>query len=95
MLNISITDEAAARLRAILNEENDEACIRVRETKIGTACKSKVVLRLSIDQREDEDVKGEAESLPFVASPEIMDQYGESFSVFLDENKTPAVSALN
>ena len=94
MLNISLTDEAAARLREILNQENEEACIRVREAKIGSACKSRIVLMLSIDERDDDDVEGEAESLPFVISKDLADQYGGSFSVSLDEHRMPVVAAL-
>lgn len=37
MLNISLSSEAAVRLQEILaDEENDEACFRIRETKIGS-----------------------------------------------------------
>lgn len=35
MLNITLTSEAAARLREIIEEEGEDACIRVRETKVG------------------------------------------------------------
>lgn len=36
MLNIKVTDEAAARLRQILDEEDEGAVVRVRETKSGS-----------------------------------------------------------
>ena len=49
---------------------------------------------MSIDEREDEDHDGEAESLPFVANQEVVDQYGERFTVALDENKMPVVAVV-
>ncbi|MDR2574315.1 MAG: hypothetical protein LBC94_08275 [Desulfovibrio sp.] len=52
------------------------------------------MLRLSIDEREDEDKEGEVNSLPFVISEELADQYGENFSVSLDENQMPVVEAV-
>lgn len=47
---------------------------------------------LSIDEREDDDLEGEVNSLPFVIDEELADQYGESFSVSLGENGIPAVA---
>jgi hypothetical protein len=51
------------------------------------------VLRLSIDEREDEDVEGEAASLPFVVDADIAERYGRDFSVAMDERRIPAVTA--
>ena len=36
MLNIMVTSDAAARLRAILDKEEENACVRLREFKIGS-----------------------------------------------------------
>jgi hypothetical protein len=52
------------------------------------------VLRLSIDEREDGDREGEAQTLPFVINGDLADQYGEKFSVFLDEQRMPAVETF-
>jgi hypothetical protein len=51
------------------------------------------VLRLSIDEREDEDVEGKAASLPFVIEGDLADRYGRDFSVAMDERRMPAVTA--
>jgi hypothetical protein len=48
---------------------------------------------LSIDERRDEDVEGEVESLPFVISDFLADQYGKDFVIVLDEYGMPDVSA--
>lgn len=54
-----------------------------------------LVLRLSIDEREDEDVEVEVDSMPFVANEELVAQYGPAYSVTLDENGIPVeVTAL-
>jgi hypothetical protein len=51
------------------------------------------VLRLSIDEREDDDVEGVAASLPFVINEELAEQYGREFSVAVDEHLTLVVDA--
>lgn len=53
------------------------------------------MLRLSIDEREDEDIEGEVQSLSFVISEEMADQYGSAYSVFLNEEGIPDITVLN
>ncbi|MDR2669572.1 MAG: ErpA-related iron-sulfur cluster insertion protein [Desulfovibrio sp.] len=86
-MHITISDEAASKLRTLLGEEGDAACVRVRESKIGAACKSRIVLRLSIDERSDDDLEAPAQSVPFVIDRDLADQYGENFVVALDEHQ--------
>lgn len=50
------------------------------------------MLRLSIDERDGDDVEGEVNSLPFVINEELSEQYGENFTVCLDENQMPIVA---
>lgn len=50
---------------------------------------------LSIDEREDDDLEGDVNSLPFVINEELADQYGVNFSISLDENQLPTVAAMN
>ena len=92
-MNVTVTSEAASKLRALLDEEGEDAVVRVRETKVGSPCKRKFVLKLSIDEREDDDVEVEVDSLPFVISKDLIDQYGKNFSVILDEQQIPSVAA--
>jgi len=51
------------------------------------------VLRASIDEREDDDVEAEVGSIPFVTTEEIVEQYGEDFTISLDESGMPVVDA--
>ncbi len=94
-MRISMTSDVADKLRSLLDQEGADAVVRVRETKIGSACKSKLVLRLSIDEREDDDVEGQVQSLPFVINKELVEQYGSNFSVSLDEHQAFDVKALD
>lgn len=96
MLKMTLTDEAAQKLKTLLEEEGDDMCIRIRETQVGTPCKRKIVLRLSFDERGDDDVEGQAGSLPFVIEQELSEQYGLSFSVDLcAESGLPTVTPLS
>lgn len=52
-----------------------------------------MVLRLSIDEREEQDVTGETKTIPFVAAEDVVEQYGVRFSVTLDEYLMPVVVA--
>ena len=52
-----------------------------------------IVLRASIDEREDEDVETEVDSVPFVISEEIADQYGRDYAISLDEHGMPVIEA--
>lgn len=94
MLEITVSAEVVKKFKSILSEENNEdAVFRIRETKVGGGCKSHMELRVSIDEREDPDEEQEikVDGLPFVVSNEVIDSYGEKFSVAADENGMPAV----
>jgi Fe-S cluster assembly iron-binding protein IscA len=91
-MHINLSDEAASKLRALLDEEGGASCVRVRESKIGSACKSRIVLRLSIDERSDDDLEVPAQSVPFVIDRDLADQYGENFIVALDEHQAFTVT---
>ncbi len=53
-----------------------------------------MVLRLGIDEYEEDDLEGEAASLPFVIDRDLADRYGTRFTVFLDKNQIPSVTAV-
>ena len=85
-MNITMGNEIMEKLRTLLAaENNDAAVVRVREARVGGGCESKLVLRLSIDERESEDIEAEINSIPFVINEELAEQYGTTFVVTLDE----------
>ena len=87
-MDIALTKEAADKLRALLKNDSADYRIRMREVKVGTACKAHMEIRLSIDEPEDDD-------LPFTIDPEVIAIYGENFSTALDEKQFPVVTARN
>jgi hypothetical protein len=52
------------------------------------------VLRLGIDEREDDDLATEVGRLPFVINRDVADQYGGRFLISLDKEQTPVVASL-
>lgn len=94
-MNIALNDDIKGKLRKLLANEGDDAVVRVREAKIGSACKARTVLRLSIDEREDEDVEATIDSIPFVINEELVEQYGDDFTVeFLEDDQAFDVKAV-
>lgn len=95
MLNITLSSDATVRLYSILKEEDDNACVRVREFKVGTPNNPlKIVLSLSIDERDEEDVEGEAEAMPFIMNRELVEQYGINLAVSVDANRVFEVNPV-
>ncbi|MCL1939498.1 MAG: ErpA-related iron-sulfur cluster insertion protein [Desulfovibrionaceae bacterium] len=93
-MNVKMNNGVAEKFRALLKEEGGDAAVRIRETKVGTACKARIVLRASIDdEREDDDVVAEIDSIPFVINEELVEQYGLDFVITLGEDGMPEVEA--
>ena len=98
MLNITLSREAVVKLQGLLAEEDsDDAVLRIREVKVGCGCKSHIALRLSIDEREDSDEEQEAVfvSMPFVVNNEVVDTYGDTYSITLNEDQFPIVTPVS
>jgi hypothetical protein len=86
-MDLKIDDDIAAKLRKLLEDEGKDAVVRVRESKIGPPCKAKLVLRLSIDEREDGDVEFNVKAMPFVMNEDLVEQYGENLKVTMTEDQ--------
>lgn len=99
MLNITLPPEMREKLKKLLIEENnEESFVRIREVKAGTACKSHIELRLSIDERNELEDEEEliVEGIPFVVTADVIDTYGSFFSISVcPESGQPKVSAPN
>lgn len=89
--------EIAAKFRTLLDDEGEDAVVRIRETKVGGGCKSRIVLKVSIDEREDPDDEVEVmvEGVPVVASNDVIESYGEVYDFFVDDHDMPAVRCPN
>ena len=96
MLEITLSQEAIAKFKALLTEEdNEDAVYRIREAKVGCPCKSHMELRMGIDEREEEEQEANVEGIPFIISNDVIDIYGSRYSIDLDENKLPQITALD
>lgn len=94
MLKVDIDPAIASRLKKLIeDEDNDDAVIRIRETKVGGGCKSRIVLKISIDEREDpdEEVEINVDGVPIVAGKDVIDGHGEEYEFYVDEHDMPAV----
>lgn len=98
MLQINMPPEITEKFKDLLKEEdNDDAVIRIREAKVGGGCKSRICLKVSIDEREDPDEETEVvvDGIPFVVNNEVIDGYGAVFELFVDDHNMPAVRSAS
>lgn len=97
MLQITMPADIAAKFKELLAEEGEDAVVRIRETKVGGGCKSRIVLKVSVDEREDPDEEQEvmAEGVPVVANNEVIESYGNVYEFFVDDHNMPAVRCPN
>lgn len=87
MADIQVTEMAEKKLKELLQDEPQDACVRLRIFTFGSACQARQMFGLSIDSMDDmEDISlGVVQGIPFIAEEEFIDQYGDSFLV--DMNK--------
>lgn len=90
-MKVILENGVADLFRRLLEEEGDGAVIRLREAKIGNACKSVIVLRAGVDEREDDDLETVADSIPIVMNEDIAEQYGYEHVIYFDESGVTAV----
>ena len=96
MVSITVASEVSTKFKKLLEKENDKnAVFRIYEAKIGGGCKSRMELRVSLDERADADEEQETqvEGMTFVISNDVIDSHGAKFSVIVNENGMPGVNA--
>ena len=96
MISITLTPDISAKFKELLEQEaNDEAVFRIKEVKVGGGWKSHLELRVSLDEREDPDEECEVtvDGMPFVVSNDVIDSYGEQYSIAAQESGIPGVTA--
>jgi hypothetical protein len=97
MLNISLSTDAKRALHAFLDKEDGAACFRLREFGSGCVyCRNDFhrVLRVTIDVPEESDLTAVVDGMPFVMEDLLLANYGNSFFIFLGQNRMPMVTAL-
>ena len=98
MLKIKMPPEIVSKFKELIEEEdNDDAVIRIREAKVGGGCKSRICLKVSIDEREDPDEEQEVvvEGIPIVVNNDVIDGYGEEYEMYVDDHNMPAVRSAS
>ena len=95
MFKVTIDENMLARLREMLEDEDDGYCIRLREYKLGGGCRTRIILGLGTDElNEDEDEQIELDSVPFIADADFLLRYGREFAVSFNEEGQMVVEAL-
>lgn len=96
MIQVTLTPDISSKFKKLLADENSEdAVFRIRESKVGGGCKSRIELRVSLDEREDpdEEIELTVDGIPFVIHNDVIDSYGEKYSIVALECGTPGVTA--
>ncbi|MES9997632.1 ErpA-related iron-sulfur cluster insertion protein [Desulfovibrio aminophilus] len=95
MFSVETTDEILNKLKKMLNDEDEDACVRLREYKAGCGCHSKIMLGLGLEEAvEDEDERIDVNGVPFIAERDFLLKHGKSYALTFDENKETVLTAL-
>lgn len=91
MLRIMLSGEAGHALRSILKDEEEDACIRLREFRSGSGWGDDYSVRfgLGIDSWNENDLRVEVASLSFIMDQALVGRYGTCFAVSLDAQNVP------
>jgi len=94
MFTVEATKDALENLKAAIEKE-DEYGIRIFQYSTGTPCCRKTLLGVTPDGRDDlnDEVEAEHYGINFIAEEEVLNRYGKSFKISLNEHKMPNVVA--
>ena len=88
MFTVKIDDELLAKLREMLEDEDDGSVVRIREYKLGGGCRTRIILGLAIeDLDEDEDETIDVDGVTFAAEGDFLLRYGREFAVKVDDGR--------
>ena len=96
MFAVTVNEELLDKFRSMLEDEDEGACIRLREYTLGGGCRSRIILGLALEEMdEDEDESVKVEDVTFIADSDFLLRYGRKFSLGLNEEKQVEVKALD
>ena len=88
MLTITLDESAQKRLTDGLGV-NDADAVRIREYTMGSACRARTVLGLSLERKnsrpKSKDEETAASGIRFLVEQELLEQYGGAFRIAVDE----------
>ena len=94
MFTVTVNEEMLAKLRSMLEDEDEGTCVRLREYTLGGGCRSRIILGLALEEK-DEDESVTVEDVTFIADSDFLLRYGRKFSLGLNEEKQVEVKALD
>ena len=96
MFTIDIQEGMLEKLRSMLEDEDEGACVRLREYKMGGGCHSHIILGLSFEEMDDdEDEKIVMDGIPFIAERDFLLKYGRSFSLGFNEDRQVTLTPVS
>ena len=95
MFTVTVNEEILAKLRSMLEDEDEGTCVRLREYTLGGGCRSRIVLGLAMEEMDgDEDESVQVEDVTFIADGDFLLRYGRKFALGFNEEKQVEVRAL-
>ena len=94
MFTVSVNEEILAKLRSMLEDEDEDTCVRLREYTLGGGCRSRIVLGLALEERDEEDESTTVEDVTFIADGDFLLRYGRKFALECNGEKQLEVHAL-
>ena len=96
MFTVTVDDEMLAKLRSMLEDEDEGTCVRLREYTLGGGCRSRIILGLALEEKdEDEDEGVVVEDVTFIADSDFLLRYGRKFALVFNDEKQVEVRALD
>lgn len=87
MFTVKVSAEIVEKLKILLSEEGGDVRVRLRTYTIGQGWHAKTVLGPSIDEINDmDDVAVDTQGIPFIASEEFLERFGNTFEVVFEED---------
>ena len=96
MFTVTVNEEMLAKLRSMLEDEDDGTCVRLREYTLGGGCRSRIILGLALEEKdEDEDESVDVKDVTFIADSDFLLRYGRKFALTFNDEKQVEVKALD
>ena len=97
MFTLNVPEEMLEKIHSMLEDEDEDTCISLREYKVGAGWHAKVVLGLGMEEydEDDDEIKYlEIDNIKFMADEDFLVKYGRSFDLSFNENREVVLKAL-
>lgn len=82
MIKINVDENMLNKLKEMLKKEGEGYFIRLREYKLGAACRTRIILGIAVDDElNEEDRKVEIGDIPFVIEDDLIERYGKEYEI--------------